>query len=64
LTNARQAIERHGMSYTDDKGMIRSRPEVAIERDSRTGFMRAVRELDLGSDVEPPRPPALRSNRR
>jgi phage terminase small subunit len=52
---ARQALVEHGLSYTDDKGMIRARPEVQIERDARTAFLRALRELNL--DVEPPKPP-------
>jgi P27 family predicted phage terminase small subunit len=62
---ARAAISDHGLTFTDERGMVRSRPEVQIERDSRTAFMRAVRELDLESDGprEVFRPPALRSNR-
>ena len=51
---AREAIAQHGLSYTDGKGVIRSRPEVAIERDSRIAFLRAMRELGL---KEPPPPP-------
>jgi phage terminase small subunit len=63
---ARVALAKHGLTFTDDKGMVRARPEVAIERDSRIAFARLIRELDL--DVEAPaearsRPPALRSNR-
>ena len=34
--------------------MVRARPEIAIERDSRIGFLRGLRELDL--QVEPPSP--------
>jgi len=49
---AREALAQHGLTYTDDKGMIRARPEVAIERDARTSYLRALRELKL--DVEPP----------
>ncbi|MGM4892314.1 P27 family phage terminase small subunit [Tardiphaga sp. 839_C3_N1_4] len=63
-TQAREAIAQHGMTYTDRFDAPRARPEVAIERDSRTGFARIVRELGL--DVSPPsetRPPALRANR-
>lgn len=63
---ARAAIERDGMTFVDRFGSPRARPEVAIERDSRTAFARLVRELDL--DCAPPssspRPPALNSNRR
>jgi phage terminase small subunit len=51
---AREALNTHGLSYTDDKGMIRSRPEVQIERDSRTAFLRALREMRL--DIDPPSP--------
>jgi P27 family predicted phage terminase small subunit len=66
MTAAREAISEHGMIYVDQNGGPKSRPEVAIERDSRLAFARLVRELDL--DVEAPldrsRPPPLRSNRR
>ena len=64
--DARQAIEAHGLTFIDRQGSPRTRPEIAVERDSRIAFTRMLRELDL--DVsEPsatPRPPALRSNRR
>jgi phage terminase small subunit len=50
---ARQILAREGLSYTDDKGMIRARPEVAIERDSRNAYLRAMRELNL-EHVKPP----------
>ena len=63
---AREALEAHGLTYTDRFGAPKARPEVAIERDSRIAFARLLRELDL--DCEPPsetpRPPGLRSNRR
>jgi phage terminase small subunit len=63
---AREALAEHGMTFTDRFGSPHVRPEAAIERDSRTGFARLLRELDL--DVEPPsspgRPPAIWSNRR
>jgi len=61
---AREAIAKHGMTYSDRFGQPRQRPEVAIERDSRIAFARLIRELDL--DVAAPddnRPPALKSNR-
>lgn len=62
---AREAIAAHGLTYNDRFGSPRARPEVAIERDSRTGFARLLRELDLDIDgPDAPRPPALRSNRR
>ncbi len=62
---AREVIAAEGLTYEDRFGAPRARPEVAIERDSRIAFLRAVRELDL--DKEPPtqpgRPRALSSNR-
>ena len=64
--SAREVIDRDGMTFIDRFGCPRARPEIAIERDSRIGFTRLVRELDL--NVEPPaspsRPPLLYHNRR
>jgi len=63
---ARVALAKHGLTYEDRFGCPHPRPEVAIERDARTGFARLIRELDL--DIASPpsaaRPPALLSNRR
>ena len=50
--HARAELTKRGLTFTDAKGMIRARPEAAIARDSRTSFLRALRELKL--DVEPP----------
>lgn len=63
---AREALAEHGLTYVDRFGCPRARPEAAIERDSRTGFARLLRELDLDVEApaESPRPPAIRSNRR
>ena len=62
---ARQLIDKKGMTFRDRFGQPKPRPEVAIERDSRTAFARLLRELDL--DVEGPRdqarPPTLRRMR-
>lgn len=57
---AREAIAEHGLTYTNRRGEPRPRPEVAVERDSRIGFARTLRELGL--DVEQPasRAPAIR----
>ena len=65
LTQAREVIAEKGLTFQDRFGTPRARPEVAIERDSRTAFMRAVRELDLDLDepTQPGRARALRSNR-
>lgn len=60
---AREAIEAHGLTYEDRYKQIRARPEVAIERDSRTAFCRVLRELAL--DIEEPgenRPPIIPGN--
>lgn len=47
---ARTALKKHGLTYTDAKGMIRPRPEVLIERDSSTAFLRCVRALKLEAE--------------
>lgn len=57
---AREAIAEHGLTFVDRFGTPRSRPECAIERDSRIAFARLIRELNL--DVDAPgdsRAPAL-----
>ena len=65
-TQAREAIEKNGLTVEDRFGFPRPRPEIAVERDSRLAFCRIVRELDLDTEVTPDstRPPALPSNRR
>lgn len=62
---AREALAS-GLTFVDRFGAPRARPEVAIERDSRTAFARLLRELDLDAAPTPTsaRPPALSSNRR
>jgi phage terminase small subunit len=59
---ARQALAQHGLTHTDRFGAPRPRPEAAIERDSRIGFARLVRELalDVVTPPEESRPPVLR----
>src|SRR5258705_13310070 len=49
---ARTELTKHGLTFTDNKGMVRARPEAAIARDARTSFLRALRELRL--NVDPP----------
>ena len=65
LTQAREVLADKGLTFEDRFGSPRARPEVAIERDSRTTFMRVIRELDLDipEPTQPTRPRALRSNR-
>jgi P27 family predicted phage terminase small subunit len=50
--HARAKLATNGLTFTDNKGMIRARPEAAIARDARTSFLRALRELRL--NVDPP----------
>jgi phage terminase small subunit len=63
---ARLAIAKRGLTYTDRFGAPHPRPEVSIERDSRTSFARLIRELDLdlSAPQEPRRLPPLTSNRK
>jgi hypothetical protein len=42
---ARRILAREGLSYEDPKGMLRPRPEAAIERDARIAYIRCLREL-------------------
>ena len=56
---ARRALEKHGLTFDDRFGAPHSRPEVAIERDSRLAFARLLRELALdviepGTENRPP----------
>ena len=44
---ARAALKREGLTYNNRFGQPVSRPEVGIERDSRIGFARLIRELNL-----------------
>jgi phage terminase small subunit len=37
-TQAREAIEQHGLTVEDRFGFPRPRPEIAVERDSRFGL--------------------------
>lgn len=57
---ARETLDELGTTFLDRFQTPRPRPEVAIERDSRLSFLRALRELGLDlADVESPRPPAM-----
>src|SRR3989442_918574 len=48
---ARQILDRRGLTFKDRFGQPKPRPEVAIERDSRISFARLLRELDLDIDA-------------
>jgi P27 family predicted phage terminase small subunit len=61
---AREALAKHGLTYTDRFGSPKARPECAIDRDNKISFARLIREIGL--DVSPPaetRPTTLRGNR-
>ena len=66
LQQAREMIDRDGLTIATGDGGLKAHPAVAIERDARLAFARLVRELDLdtGAPSGGTRPPALGSNRR
>jgi phage terminase small subunit len=58
---AREILDREGLTYLDRFEAPRSRPEIAVERDSRTAFARLLRELalDVATPEDGRRPPAI-----
>ncbi len=57
---AREVLAKEGLTFIDKHGQPRARPEVAIERDARIAFLRAMRELGLDAGAAPdPRLPRL-----
>ena len=60
---ARLALAEHGLTYTDRFGQPHSRPEIAIERDSRLATARLFRELSLDSEFEDARVPRVNGAR-
>lgn len=61
---ARESLAENGLVFADRFGKPHARPEISVERDSRIGFARLIRELNL--DVDPPeeiRPPVLTRKR-
>ncbi len=57
---ARLQLAGEGLTLRDRFGTVKAHPAVAIERDARTAFIRAVRELALNDDDAPDnRPPRL-----
>ena len=55
MNQAREILNEKGLTMQDRFGQEKSRPEVAIERDSRGQFAKLIRELGL--DLEPPEEP-------
>jgi hypothetical protein len=51
LAEARALVDREGCTTQDRFGQRKTHPAVAIERDSRSGFLAAVRQLGL--ELEP-----------
>lgn len=51
LVEARDVLDRDGITTTDRYGAQKQHPAIAVERDSRIALARLVR--DLGLDVEP-----------
>ncbi len=56
----RAVLAKHGMTYDDRFNQPRARPECAVLRDSRIGFLRALRELALENE-QPDDSSALRA---
>jgi hypothetical protein len=55
---AREVLATDDTHTTDRFGKRKAHPAVAVERDSRIGFARLIRELDLDGEPGPdPRPP-------
>ena len=62
LVEARKTIEDKGMFYTNRFNEPRAHPALAVERDSRLGFARLVREIGLADEDAPDsRPQSLRA---
>lgn len=59
LVQARGLVDAEGLTIEDRFGQSRAHPALAIERDSRIAYLRAVRELNLEVEdpSQPPRPP-------
>jgi len=54
-----KALKKYGYVYTNKAGVLKTRPEVAILRDSRIAFCRILRELNLSEASDDLRPPPL-----
>ena len=52
---AREIVDKEGLTAKDRFGQLRQHPAISIERDCRIAFARLLRELNL--DVESPETP-------
>lgn len=48
---AQKAISEHGEVVTDRYGQVKVNPACALEKDSRNGFLAALKQMNL--DIEP-----------
>jgi P27 family predicted phage terminase small subunit len=68
MAQARTTLLADGLTVATGDGGRKAHPCAAIERDARSQFMVALRELDLDEPLPSPGayrpPPAIRSNRR
>ena len=66
MTMAREKLDQDGLIVEHEKFGIRAHPCIAIERDSRTAMLRALRELSLDAEVieSSARPPYIAAGRR
>jgi P27 family predicted phage terminase small subunit len=62
ITEAREIIDAHGLTFDDRFGQPKARPEVAMERLQRLAFSQLIKRLGLEDEVEPP--PTSRRPRR
>ena len=56
---AREQIDKEGLTFRDRFGQVRSHPAVTVERDSRAAFLSGLKALDLqvdGQKAKPGRP--------
>ena len=60
---AYDAIQQHGHTYEDRFGNPRSRPEVAIVRDTRNSIRQLVKQLEISDDVVASTIPSISSRR-
>ena len=65
LEEARAVLAKDGAYLATKSGQLRPHPALAVERDSRVGFLRGQRELGVTAvDPDESRPPASLPGRR